>query len=343
MEEYSPLSAYGAQENGYFTAGHTLPLLQQIVKYAVAQRPLLLIMDGASGHVDGASRDYAVSKDIHILLLPSHCTHLLQVADVAIFRAFKQYWRNECSKRRSEKRVSCGREDGIKRSDIIPLAVSAWNHACKPENVIGGFRATGIYPFNPLAYKKTTSSHTQSTSLTGCPPLLLSPSLPAAVIVDSPLLAGLMRSPALAEPTVQMLAAGASPKKKVKRTLNMSAGMLLTAPQVREEVKRRDDEKEAEEQAKRLRRTERDEKKAEKVKEAAVKAVRKAEREVAKAAAAAAKPSKTEKKARRKREAVAKENEDKDNVNPNVSTAVVETGKKPRYVCSVLRRRGEMF
>lgn len=338
MEQHSPLSAYGAQENGYFTAGHTLPVLRHIVQYAVPQRPLLLIMDGASGHIDGASLDYATSNDIHVLLLPSHCTHLLQVADVAIFRAFKQYWRNECSKRRGEKRMECSREDvGIRRSDIIPLAVTAWNHACKPSNVISGFRRTGIYPYDPVAYKKTAASHTKSTSLTGCPSLLLSSSLPASVLNDSPILAGLLRSPSLAEPP-QQPAAGASPKKKAKRTLNLSAGVLLTAPQVREEVKRRDNEKEAELQAKKQRRVDRDEKKAEKVKEAAVKAVRKAEREAAKMVATAAKPPEAKKQKRKAAEALGGAEAEKENVSPNVPVVVAEAVQKPRYVCSVLQR-----
>lgn len=338
MEQHSPLSTYGAQENGYFTAGHTLPVLMHIVHYAVPQRPLLLIMDGASGHIDAASLDYATSNDIHILLLPSHCTHLLQVADVAVFRAFKQYWRNECSKRRGEKRMSCGRDDvGIRRSDIIPLAVTAWNHACKPANIISGFRATGIYPYDPLAYKKTAASHTNSTSLTGCPPLLLSSSLQASVVNDSPVLAGLMRSPSLAEPVPQP-AAGAAPRQRAKRTLNLSAGILLTAPEVREQVRRRDDEKEAELLAKKQRISDRNEKREERVKQAAVKAVRKAERDAAKVAEAAAKPPEAKQRKIRKAEGVGVDSEDKENASPNVPVAVAVVVEKPRYACSVLRR-----
>ena len=356
MEQHSPLSAYGAQENGYFTGGHTLPVFQHIVKYAVPRRPLLLIMDGASGHIDNASRSMLPATK-------SKCLYCLRTARICYksqmsqFSArssstgesmrrlveqcvdSKQYWRNECSKRRSEKRVTCGREDvGIKRCDIIPFAVAAWNHACKPENVISGFRRTGIYPYDPDAYKKTAASHTKSTSLTGCPPLLLSSCLPASVVNDSPVLAGLMRSPSLSEPSIEPLAAGAAPKKKVKRTLNLSAGMLLTATQVREEVKRRDDEKEAEEQAKKKRKLDRDEKKAERVREAAVKAVRKAEREAAKAAAAAAKPPEAKKQSAKKAEAVGEETEDKENVSPNAPSSVAAVEVKPRFVCRVLRR-----
>ena len=235
VEQFSPLSTCGTQENGYFTAGHSLSVLHHFVTHAVKARPLLLIMDGASGHIDAATIDYAANNNIQLLLLPSHCTHLLQVADVGVFHAFKAYWRSECSKRRGEKRVNCDRNDvGIKRSDIIPLAVAAWNRACKVENVIGGFRRTGIYPYDPDAYKKAAASHTKSTSLTGCPSLLLSPSLPADVINDSPLLASLIRSPSLSEPAVQLPAAAAAPKRKAKRMLSLSAGTLMTSPEVRE-------------------------------------------------------------------------------------------------------------
>ena len=168
------------------------------------------------------------------------------------------------------------------------------------------------------------------------------------------MLAGLLRGPSLSVPP-QQPAAGAAPRRKAKRTLNLSAGVLLTAPQAREEVKRRDDEKEAEHKAKTQRKADRDEKKAEKVKEEAVKAVRKAERDGAKVVAAAVKQPEA-KKQKRKAE-VARRGEgrrwtrrtsggearggaevDKENVSPNVSVVVAEEVQKPRYVCSVLRR-----
>lgn len=66
-------------------------------------------------------------------------------------------------------------------------------------------------------------------------------------------------------------------------------------------MKRRDDEKEAE-QAKKQWRVDRDEKRVEKVKEAAERALRKAQREAAN-------------KGRRKRESVGEDNMDKENVN----------------------------
>ena len=185
---------YGTQKNGYFTADHFLPVLQHFVLYAVAARPLLLIMDGASSHINEESLQYAQANDINILLLPAHTTHLLQVADVAVFRAFKAYWRRECDRIRAAKRRTCAPGDmGVKRSDILPAALAAWKYATKPENVVSGFRRTGIYPFNPRAYLETAASHTKSTSLTSLPPLL-SPSLAVIDLARTPQLGSWLRA-----------------------------------------------------------------------------------------------------------------------------------------------------
>jgi hypothetical protein len=261
------------------------------------------------------------------------------VADVGVFHSFKVHWRRECSKRRAEKRTQCDRDDvGIKRSDIIPLAVAAWNRACKVENVVSGFRRTGIYPYNPNEYKKTAASHSNTTSLTGCPSLLLSPSLSSDILVESPLLANLIRSPSLAEPPVQQPAAGAAAKKKAKRTLNLSCGTLLTSQEVREQIAKREEEKAAEAEAVKRRKLDRIEKRAEKVKEAAVKAVKKAEREAVKEAATAAKPPEAKKQRKKRVVEAGGAGEDKENVSPNASTPACEAELKQRYVCSVLRR-----
>lgn len=90
-------SAYGTQKNGYFTAAHFPSVLVLFVRYAVSARPLLLIFDGASSHIHEEALQYAKDNQINILLLPAHTTHLLQVADVAVFKPFKTYWRQECN------------------------------------------------------------------------------------------------------------------------------------------------------------------------------------------------------------------------------------------------------
>ena len=45
-------SVYGSQKNGYFTADHFFNVLQHFVRHAVSTRPLLLILDGATSHIN---------------------------------------------------------------------------------------------------------------------------------------------------------------------------------------------------------------------------------------------------------------------------------------------------
>ena len=85
VSQWDEHALYGVQENGYFTNSHTLQLLQHIDQHAVKARPLLLILDGAKGHIDLDAAQFAVKRRIRILLLPSNCTHFLQVADVSVF------------------------------------------------------------------------------------------------------------------------------------------------------------------------------------------------------------------------------------------------------------------
>lgn len=338
-------SVYGSQKNGYFTAEHFLSVLEHFVRHAVSTRPLLFIMDGASSHVSEESVQYAKSNGIQILLLPSHTTHLLQVADVAVFRPFKAYWRAECNRLRAAKRLTCAPGDiGVKRSDILPAAIAAWNNAVKPANVISGFRRTGIYPFNPRAYLKTAASHNKSTSLTSLPPLL-SPTLAEMDLPRAPILVELARSAPLADPpppTSASTASTASTKKRVRRTLDTSAGVLLTGDAtiallkaVREEA---EDEERAKKQKVEDRRVKRVEKERLVVEKKAAQVVKKAARE----AAAAVKAEAKEERKRERAEAVEEADEDKENVSPNASPLVRAAPQPARDVPTVVQQRPRM-
>lgn len=331
-------SVYGSQKNGYFTTEHFLNVLRHIVHYAVAARPILLIMDGASSHINEESLEYAHSNDINILLLPSHTTHLLQVADVAVFRPFKNYWRRECDRIRAEKRRTCvPSEMGMKRSDILPAAIAAWSHAATQENVIAGFRATGIYPFNPLAYLKSSSTHNKSTSLTSLPPLL-SPSL-AVVDPQTPLLAQLAVSRPLTDPPASVATTATPSKRRVRRTLDTSAGVLLTGEETLAMLREAREAAEEEEQAKRQKAEDRRVKRVEKERKADEKRAARVERRAEKAAEAAVKAAAREEKKRKRAEAAEAAGNGKENADPNVSAVARGAPKSARYECTVVKER----
>jgi hypothetical protein len=289
----------GCQESGYFTGQNFLRILQHLNQHSDQEhRPLLFIVDGAKSHIDLAAIDLARSKQINILCLPSQTTHLLQVADVALFGPFKQYWKTACEELKRERARSVSVEKrGIQRADIVPLVLHAWSLAMTPENVQSGFRRTGIYPYDPTAYKQTKEQRLKSL---GGLPLLVSPirelAIQPAVATTIDLLPVRVLTPA--KPN-QCGECGSKLKKRaVRRTLSTAAGVLLTGEEARQQVKENEERKRAEEDEKQRKRDAR--------------AAKRREKEVV------GKGGKDKQAGRKRKAAEASLEEDKENVHPNV-------------------------
>lgn len=106
--------------------------------------PSLLILDAAKQHLDKEGLAYALSINMHVVSLPAHLTHILQVDDVSIFSPLKHYIRQACNRWHIE---NPGRE--MTRYDLCRILNEPWHKAIRPENVISGYRSTGTRPLNP--------------------------------------------------------------------------------------------------------------------------------------------------------------------------------------------------
>nr|XP_023026974.1 uncharacterized protein LOC111514962 [Leptinotarsa decemlineata] len=92
---------------------------------------VLLIFDGASSHLDAGIVVAAESHEISPL-------------DKAVFKAFESYWDDEVIIYWTNKP-----ERTINEFSFGLIFSKVWPKAIAPSNVISGFRATGIYPYNP--------------------------------------------------------------------------------------------------------------------------------------------------------------------------------------------------
>ena len=128
-------------------------------------RPVLLIYDGHASRISMDVIEKARQNDIHLLCLPSHCSHILQPLDVSM-SSLKLQFSKVC-------RWFLARNPGrvITEQDIARLLGEAWPLALTPSNIIAGFCKSGIYPLNPgrisdreLAPSKTFSSGLSSDS-----------------------------------------------------------------------------------------------------------------------------------------------------------------------------------
>ena len=83
-----------------------------------------------------------IAHRIHVLNLPAHTTHLLQVADISVFGPFKNYLRS------AKALAQYQRNGSIKPQHIAALTKPAWERAITRANVITGFAKAGIVPYD---------------------------------------------------------------------------------------------------------------------------------------------------------------------------------------------------
>ena len=63
-----------------------------ILKYAVRDRPVLLLVDGHKSHMTLDLIELARENDVILFCLLPHTTHALQTLDVSIFKALKAHF-----------------------------------------------------------------------------------------------------------------------------------------------------------------------------------------------------------------------------------------------------------
>jgi hypothetical protein len=138
-------------------------------------------MSCGSCTLDACSCTRCVANNVHILLLPAHTTHILQVADISVFGPFKKYLATAFVAHR------CTENTQINNSMMARLTHLPLVRATSETNVRHGFEKAGIHPFNPnkmtAAVYKNGLQHRgleDDTSKTFPPPAPPLPYLPPA-------------------------------------------------------------------------------------------------------------------------------------------------------------------
>lgn len=84
-----PDSIHGYSEKGFLTTELFLKLLDHFIKHALAERPLILIMDQHETQSHHQVISVCRANHTEILLLPPHMTHILQLLDIGVFNLLK--------------------------------------------------------------------------------------------------------------------------------------------------------------------------------------------------------------------------------------------------------------
>ena len=150
MYEDGPTGCIGlAHDSGWMTGTNFYKSLQHFHSFVkcTKEKPILLLLDNHCSHLDYHSVTFAKENGIIMLTSPPpHCSHALQPLDVSVFGPYKRAFaksQNEWLQSHPGGRISI--------KEIAKLSASAFSSAFTRQNIISGFSATGIFPFNRTA------------------------------------------------------------------------------------------------------------------------------------------------------------------------------------------------
>lgn len=131
----------------------TNDLFKEFLKYLgrfKSTRTCLLIFDGAACHLDLSIVEVADSLDITLYCLPSNTTHELQPLDKAVYRSFEHHWDAEVLSYLDQ-----NKDEKLTKARFNIIFSNVWSKCMTHNNIISGFKATGLFPLNPRAIPET--------------------------------------------------------------------------------------------------------------------------------------------------------------------------------------------
>ena len=140
----------GFTENGWMDTTQFYGwLVNHFVKKIPATRPVLLLLDGHSSHIDYHISKFCKDEGIILFKFPPHTSHVLQPTDRCFFAQFKSNFQQSASKFAVE-------NPGMTttKRTFSTVFVDAYIKSCRAESVIGSFKSSGIWPVNENAIDK---------------------------------------------------------------------------------------------------------------------------------------------------------------------------------------------
>ena len=134
-----------AYPSGWMTCESFTRYLKHFIHHAKcsSQSPVLLLLDNHESHISLEGINLCKENGVSLLTIPPHCSHRLQPLDVAVYGPLKTHYNNACT--------SWLHTNAATPMTIFSIAQcfgEAYPLACSPRNIMSGFRATGIWPFN---------------------------------------------------------------------------------------------------------------------------------------------------------------------------------------------------
>lgn len=129
------------------------------------KRPILLFVDGHKSHMTMELSKFCQENDIILYALKPNTTHIMQPADVSVFKPLKTEWKKTVREWQMEPENN---NKIVSKSTFPTLLEMVLTKMDLVDTIKNGFRKCGLYPFNPdnVDYKKCVRN--QLETLTEC-------------------------------------------------------------------------------------------------------------------------------------------------------------------------------
>ncbi|KAJ0180927.1 hypothetical protein K1T71_003012 [Dendrolimus kikuchii] len=130
---------------GSMTSDLFVEFIQHLGKFKVTSK-CLLIFDGAKCHLSIEALDEADKNGIVLYCLPSNTTHELQPLDKSINRSYEHHWDEACINF-----LYANADKKMTKATFNKIFSQVWPKCMTHSNIVNGFKATDLFPFNPEA------------------------------------------------------------------------------------------------------------------------------------------------------------------------------------------------
>ena len=121
------------------------------------KKPVVLFADGHTTHATMAVHRICREHNIILYQLPSHSSHIVQPLDLTTFKSLKEAWYRAVRQYRFE---TC---EVVGKREFSRVFKKAWDLGTKANVVASGFRAAGIFPWDPDHFDRTKTIPSRTT------------------------------------------------------------------------------------------------------------------------------------------------------------------------------------
>lgn len=124
--------------------------LEHFSRHCGDERPVLLLVDSVSSHVNLEAFEFAKSKGIEIYMFIPNATHIMQPLDKGVFGPLKNKW-HQVVRRHTRENPSTP----VGKEIFAELLKEAYLLFYRPLTVINSFKTSGIYPVDSTVVTST--------------------------------------------------------------------------------------------------------------------------------------------------------------------------------------------